>query len=75
MVQIQSRAEVGDPVQKITKTKRFGCMAQVVEHLPSKCKALNWPSTTKERKQKKNRIILPKPVIKRNLYKHPEGKN
>jgi hypothetical protein len=44
-----------DPISKITKTKRAGGMIQVIEHVPSKHKALNSnPSTTnkKERKRK-----------------------
>jgi hypothetical protein len=37
----------GDPIQKITKAKRVMGVAQVVECLPSKCKALNLnPSTS-----------------------------
>jgi hypothetical protein len=36
---------------KITKTKRFGYMAQVVEHLPSRPEALSSnPSTTHKKK-------------------------
>jgi hypothetical protein len=30
-----------DPIRKITKAKRAGGMAQMVEHLPSKSEALN----------------------------------
>jgi hypothetical protein len=37
-----------DPISKITTADRAGGMAQVVEHLPSKCNALNsTPNTTK----------------------------
>jgi hypothetical protein len=38
-----------DPLQKITRAKKDGTMAQVLEHLPSKCKALNL-----HHKEKKN---------------------
>jgi hypothetical protein len=35
-----------DPISKITRAKRDGCVAQVVECLPSKCKGLSSnPST------------------------------
>jgi hypothetical protein len=39
-----------DSIKKITKTKkRIGSMAQMVKHLPSKCKILNLnPSTAKK---------------------------
>jgi hypothetical protein len=43
-----------DPNSKITKAKRAGGMAQVVEHLHSKCKALSSnPSITKTQKEKR----------------------
>jgi hypothetical protein len=39
-----------------------GAMAQVVEHLSSKCKALRSnPTTTKKKKPKKNQHTLPRP--------------
>jgi hypothetical protein len=36
-----SLGETRDPIRKIMKAKRSGSVAQVVEHLLSKCKALN----------------------------------
>jgi hypothetical protein len=37
----------GDPISKITRVKRAGGLAQVIEYLPIKCEALNsTPSTT-----------------------------
>jgi hypothetical protein len=33
--------EKWDPISKITRTKRIGGMARVIEHLPSKCEALS----------------------------------
>jgi hypothetical protein len=43
-----------DPIWKKTKSKRSGFVAEVVESLPSKCKALSSnPSTTKKKKKKK----------------------
>jgi hypothetical protein len=36
------------PAQEITKSKKAGDMAQVVEHLNSKCKALNLNLCTKK---------------------------
>jgi hypothetical protein len=40
-----------DPASKITKAKRAGSMAQAIEYLPIKCKALNsTPSTNKTNK-------------------------
>jgi hypothetical protein len=32
-----------NPIKKITKAKRDGGVAQVVEHLPGKCEALRFP--------------------------------
>jgi hypothetical protein len=48
-----------DPISKIARVKRTGRVAQVVEHLPSKCEALNSnPSTAKRKKErKKNRNV------------------
>jgi hypothetical protein len=48
-----------DPMSKITRAKRVGGMAQSVQHLPSKCKALNSNSSTanapkKKKKKQKN---------------------
>jgi hypothetical protein len=41
------------PIQKIIKAKRGGVMAEVVDHLPSKCKAMSSnPSTAKKKKKK-----------------------
>jgi hypothetical protein len=42
-----------DPISKITKTKRAGGVAQVVECLPTKCKALSSKSKKKKKKVKK----------------------
>jgi hypothetical protein len=42
-----------DPIEKITRAKRAGCMIQVAEHLPSQGKALNSNSTKKKNKSKK----------------------
>jgi hypothetical protein len=45
-----------DPISKITREKRPRVMAQVVEHLPSKCQALSSnPSIAKKKKKKKKR--------------------
>jgi hypothetical protein len=49
-----------DPMPKIPKAKRTGDVAQVVEHLPSKCKALSSnPNTAKKQnKNKKTKNLL-----------------
>jgi hypothetical protein len=42
-----------DPIQEVTKAKRAGGMAQVVEQLPRKCKTLSSnPSTNKKKKDR-----------------------
>jgi hypothetical protein len=42
-----------DPVSKIIRSKKAGGLAQVVEHLPSKCAALiSNPSTAKQKREK-----------------------
>jgi hypothetical protein len=41
IVQGRPQTKVQDPIQKITKAKRAGSVAQVLECLPSKYKALN----------------------------------
>jgi hypothetical protein len=44
-----SLGKKGDPVSKITRVKRAGGMAKVVEYLSSKCEVLSSnPSTTKK---------------------------
>jgi hypothetical protein len=51
---VQPRQKFKNLFKKITKTKSVGGMVQVVEHLPTKHKALNSnPSSTK----KKNKNI------------------
>jgi hypothetical protein len=44
-----------DPISKITRAKRAGGVAQVVEPLPSKCKALSSNPKTKKKKKKKKK--------------------
>jgi hypothetical protein len=39
----------GDPISKITKAKKAGRVAQVVECLPCKCKALSSNTRTKRK--------------------------
>jgi hypothetical protein len=39
-----------DPISKITRAKRFEAMAQAVEHLPQKHKALSSNSSTAKKK-------------------------
>jgi hypothetical protein len=41
-----SQAKSEDPISKITKVKRAGGMAQMVESLPSKCMALSSNTST-----------------------------
>jgi hypothetical protein len=41
-----------DPVSKITRAKKAGCMAHIVEHLPSKCKTLSSNHSTTKKKFK-----------------------
>jgi hypothetical protein len=40
-----------DPILKITKIKRADGMTQVIEHLPSKCKALSSNFITTKKKK------------------------
>jgi hypothetical protein len=40
-----------DPVSKLTTAKRAGRVAQVVEYLPSKCKALSSHPSAKEEEE------------------------
>jgi hypothetical protein len=48
-----------DQAQKITKAKRAGSGAQVVQHLPSKCEVLySTPSTTKKKNTEKTQKVL-----------------
>jgi hypothetical protein len=44
-------------MSKITRAKKDGGMAQVVEHLPSKCTNLSSNPSTKERK-KESKILI-----------------
>jgi hypothetical protein len=44
------------PMSKITKVKRAESVAQVVEHPPSKCKALS-PTLTQYRQKKKKKKV------------------
>jgi hypothetical protein len=45
---------VRDLISKVTKSKKAGGIAQVVEYLPSKCKALNSkPSIDKNKNREK----------------------
>jgi hypothetical protein len=47
-----------DPISKITRAKTAGDMAQAVEHLPSKCEALNSNiGTTKRNEGRKERLL------------------
>jgi hypothetical protein len=41
-----------DLISKMTDTQRVGCMAQVVEHLPSKHEALSLPLVLPKKKKK-----------------------
>jgi hypothetical protein len=54
----QPRSKTQDPIQKITKTKRAWGVAQVVEHLPSKCKALCSSSNPSTNNKKKVKIAI-----------------
>jgi hypothetical protein len=46
-ITVQARmSKKQDPISKITRAKRADGMTKVVEHLPSKCKALNSNSST-----------------------------
>jgi hypothetical protein len=48
------------PSQKYPTQKRAGKVAQVVEHLPSKCEALSSdPSSTKKKKGKTFNVVFP----------------
>jgi hypothetical protein len=47
MVQDWPQAKTWDSIQKVTTAKRAEGVTQVIEHLPSKCKALS--TTTKEK--------------------------
>jgi hypothetical protein len=48
-----------DLISKITRAKRSGGMAQVVEHLPSKCETLSSnPSTGKKKKVISVQVIM-----------------
>jgi hypothetical protein len=56
-----------DPVSKITKAKRAGVVAQVLEHLHSKCKTLSSdPSTTSPKKYNKGRKKEKRPTTMPN---------
>jgi hypothetical protein len=47
-----------DPIRKITKARRAGGMAEVVECLPSKCKSLSFnPGTTKKKKSYMSKMV------------------
>jgi hypothetical protein len=53
-VQSQSGKQFSRPYLNISKTKRVGEVAKVLEHLPSKCKTLGSnPSTSTTKKEKK----------------------
>jgi hypothetical protein len=53
-------------LKKISKEKKTGGMAQVVEHMPSKCKPLSSiPSTTKRKKE--NNLIRGSREIRRKF--------
>jgi hypothetical protein len=52
LVQGQRQAEVREPIQKITRAKLAEGVAQVVECLPSKLKALSSIPSTATNKQK-----------------------
>jgi hypothetical protein len=44
-----------DPISKIIRVKRAGHMAQVVEHLPSKCEDLSSIPALPDKKEKEGR--------------------
>jgi hypothetical protein len=44
-----------DSISKITRAKRAGDVAQVVEHLPNKCKASSSNANNKDKKKKRER--------------------
>jgi hypothetical protein len=52
-----------DPISKITRAKRAGGVAQVVEPLPSKCKALSSNPKTKKKKKKERKEKLKGQVL------------
>jgi hypothetical protein len=43
-----------DLIQNMTKASRAGCVAQVVDHLPDKCKALSQTPVLPKEKEKKS---------------------
>jgi hypothetical protein len=54
MIKVQAGlGKKSDPISKISRAKRVG-MAQAVEHLPSKCKALESKPQYHQRKKKSN---------------------
>jgi hypothetical protein len=59
-----------NPISKITRAKRVGGVAQMVECLPSKCKAL-WsnPSTTHTKKPQKAKTRIVESIKNESLYK------
>jgi hypothetical protein len=70
-VQGQSGQKLRDPISKLTKVKRVGGVAQVVEHLPSKCAAQSSnPNTARGKKRKPTSnfsISVMKSYIKINI--------
>jgi hypothetical protein len=51
MAQHQPEQKMQDPFQETTKAKQGLGVAQVVEHLPSKCKALSSNTTNPQKKK------------------------